>query len=96
MPHTNPILPPPWIACPHIERYSIGWRMGCGEDYISRWGSWYDALREAGQAEYHRLFPEPATRRGYWAHEGGGEVFHRGDFVVDFWRENRTPLLLDY
>ncbi len=28
------LLPPPWIAYPHIERYSIGWRMGYGEDYI--------------------------------------------------------------
>ena len=26
------IMPPLWIAFPEIERYSIGWRMGHGED----------------------------------------------------------------
>lgn len=30
----KPIMPPPWIAFPKIERYSIGWRMGYGEEYI--------------------------------------------------------------
>lgn len=30
------IMPPPWLAYREIERYSIGWRMGCGEDYIDR------------------------------------------------------------
>ena len=28
------IMPPPWLAHREIERYSIGWRMGYGEDYI--------------------------------------------------------------
>lgn len=31
------ILPPPWIAHPDMERYSIEWRMG-GESYIEEWG----------------------------------------------------------
>ena len=30
------IMPPPWMAHREIERYSIGWRMGHGEDYIYR------------------------------------------------------------
>lgn len=30
------IMPPPWLVCPEIERYSIGWRMGYGEDYADR------------------------------------------------------------
>ena len=25
------IMPPLWLACREIERYSIGWRMGYGE-----------------------------------------------------------------
>lgn len=25
------LFPPPWIAYPEIERYSIGWRMGYGD-----------------------------------------------------------------
>ena len=32
------IMPPPWLAHREIERYSIGWRMGYGEDYIDRFG----------------------------------------------------------
>ena len=32
------IMPPPWLAHREIERYSIGWRMGYGEDYIYRFG----------------------------------------------------------
>ena len=40
------MLPPPWIAYPEIERYSIGWRMGYGEEYICRWGGWWETLTE--------------------------------------------------
>lgn len=89
--YTKPILPPPWIAYPHIERYSIGWRMGYGEGYIMRWGEWYDALGEVEKAEYHRLFPEPVIWRGYWNHEDSCEVFQREDFVVEFWQESGMP-----
>ena len=32
------IIPPPWLAFPEIERYSIGWRMFYGENYIDRNG----------------------------------------------------------
>lgn len=38
------IMPPPWLAHREIERYSIGWRMGYGEDYIYRFGAWLDGL----------------------------------------------------
>lgn len=37
------IMPPPWLAHREIERYSIGWRMGYGEDYIVRFGDWLEA-----------------------------------------------------
>jgi hypothetical protein len=30
-------LEPPWAAYPWIQYGSIGWRMGCGEDYMLRW-----------------------------------------------------------
>ena len=43
------MLPPPWIAYPEIERYSIGWRMGYGEEYICRWGDWWETLTEKEQ-----------------------------------------------
>ncbi len=33
----NPMAPP-WLIYPNISRYSIGWRMGYGEDYICTFG----------------------------------------------------------
>ena len=44
------IMPPLWLAYPEIERYSIGWRMGYGEDYLFRFGRWLDALSSEEQA----------------------------------------------
>ena len=35
-------MPPPWLKYPDIGRYSIGWRMGYGEDYIGTWGPWFE------------------------------------------------------
>ena len=54
------IMPPPWLAHREIERYSIGWRMGHGEDYIDREG-WRLAhtLSPEERTEYRTLFPEP-------------------------------------
>ena len=43
------IMPPPWLAHREIERYSIGWRMGYGEDYIYRFEDWLDALSPEAQ-----------------------------------------------
>jgi hypothetical protein len=40
------IMPPPWMAFPEIERYSIGWRMGYGEDYIDRFDDWSTAWQK--------------------------------------------------
>lgn len=85
------ILPPPWIAYPKIERYSIGWRMGYGEDYICRWGSWFDALTEEEQKTYQELFPEPLTWKGYWEEEDECSYFERNDYVIELWNETGTP-----
>ena len=40
------IMPPPWLAHREIERYSIGWRMGYGEDYIDRFDDWSTAWQK--------------------------------------------------
>ena len=55
------LMPPPWLAYPEIERYSIGWRMGYGEDYIGRFFSWLEDLSSEERMEYQALFPEPVT-----------------------------------
>ena len=57
------IMPPPWLAHREIERYSIGWRMGYGEDYIYRFGDWLDTLSPDERTEYRTLFPEPVPGR---------------------------------
>ena len=85
------IMPPPWIAYPEIERYSIGWRMGYGEDYIVKWGEWYGKLNDREQKEYQELFPEPITWTGYWNKEEECEYYCRGEFGIDLWREKGTP-----
>ena len=59
------IMPPPWLAHREIERYSIGWRMGSGEDYIDRFSDWLDALSSEERTEYRTLFPEPVTWKGW-------------------------------
>lgn len=59
-------LPPPWIKHPEIDRYSIGWRMGYGEDYLCNWGPWYGGLSSAGKKRYQAMYPLPQGWEGYW------------------------------
>ena len=77
------IMPPPWLAHREIERYSIGWRMGYGEDYIDRFGDWLDTLSSHERTEYRALFPEPITWKGWWDNEDTGEVLVHGDFLAE-------------
>ena len=85
------IMPPPWLAFREIERYSIGWRMGYGEDYIYRFFDWLDTLSSEKQAEYRSLFPEPITWKGWWDDEDSGEVLEHGDFFVEAWQSEGRP-----
>ncbi len=82
------ILPPPWIAYPEIERYAIGWRMGCGESYIDEWGEWYISLDDLARKEYQELFPEPITWQGYWQREHLGDYYVKDEYCVQFWQKN--------
>lgn len=89
--NTGHILPPPWIACPEIERYSIGWRMGYGESYAMRWSAWLDALPETEMLEYQTLFPEPVTWRGYWEDEDLCDYYEKDEFVMELWQKDGAP-----
>lgn len=87
------IMPPPWIALPDIERGSMHWRMGQGEWYIlEKYMPWYRELSEEDKAEYHRLFPEPISWRGYFSREPECETLNVRALYVDLWRENGQPL----
>ena len=85
------IMPPPWLAHREIERYSIGWRMGYGEDYIYRFGDWLDTLSPDERTEYRTLFPEPVTWKGWWDEEDSSEVLEHGDFWVNAWQPEGSP-----
>ena len=85
------IMPPLWLAHREIERYSIGWRMGYGEDYIYRFGDWLDTLSPDERTEYRTLFPEPVTWKGWWDDEDSSEVLEHGDFWVNAWQPEGSP-----
>ena len=85
------IMPPPWLAYREIERYSIGWRMGYGEDYICRFNDWLNSLSIEEQAEYRALFPEPITWKGWWDNTDSSEVLKYGDFWVETWQPKGQP-----
>lgn len=85
------ILLPPWLAYPEIERYSIGWRMGGGEDYIGKWHRWYQKLSPQKSADYQELFPEPPTWKGFWNDTDECIYYEHGEFGIEFWQENGIP-----
>lgn len=85
------MMPPPWLAYPYIERFSIGWRMGAGEDYIDRFSTWLESLSPEEQAEYRTLFPEPVTWRGWWEDDAVGQMLEHGDFWVELWQPDGQP-----
>lgn len=85
------IMPPPWLAYPHIERGSIGWRMGYGEQYICRFCDWLNRLSQEERAEYQNLFPEPVTWSGWWEHENSGVALRQGGLCLLLWRPQGAP-----
>lgn len=89
--HSRKLMPPPWLAYPEIERYSIGWRMGCGEDYIDRFSDWLGALSQEEKTEYQILFPEPVTWKGWWDNNDTSEVLVHGEFCIPLWRQAGMP-----
>lgn len=88
---TQSYMPPPWLAYPEYERYSLGWRMGSGEDYLDRFVSWFEAIGEKEREIYRARFPEPFTWAGWWDDEDKASYLERGTFVSRF--ETRTARL---
>ncbi|WP_113675601.1 NADAR family protein [Vallitalea guaymasensis] len=62
----NNLMPPLWLMYPHISRYSIGWRMGYGEDYAYNFCQWYTSLSDIEQNKYENMFPEPKGWLGWY------------------------------
>ena len=85
------VMPPLWLAYPKSDRYSIGWRMGYGEEYKDRFFAWFETLMEEERQEYQELFPEPAVWKGWWEDRDTCELFSHGEYCIPFWRREGTP-----
>ncbi|WP_260490791.1 NADAR family protein [Listeria swaminathanii] len=79
------------MAYPEIERYSIGWRMGYGEDYQTKFFEWWETLSSSEKLEYQTLFPEPITWDGWWEDKHPDEIISHGDFYVPIWEQSGLP-----
>lgn len=53
------VMAPLWLKYPNIPQGSIGWRMGYGEDYATKFYKWYCALNREQKTEFDKKFPEP-------------------------------------
>ncbi|WP_421829165.1 NADAR family protein [Larkinella sp.] len=58
------IVFPPWMAFPELSQYDIFWRMGLGEEYLTRWSQYY--LSIADQEVYKIKFPENENWEGIY------------------------------
>lgn len=63
--HPNPMVPP-WEQYPEIPRYSVGWRMGPGEDYWRDFGDWFLKLTDQELRQYIQGKPEPTGWEGFF------------------------------
>jgi len=59
-------MEPPWIAHPDIPFMSIGWRMGCGDDYRIKFDRWHKALTRDAREQFERNFPAPQSWPGFY------------------------------
>jgi hypothetical protein len=59
-------MKPAWLAYPDIPRYSIGWRMGRGEDHYNAVSKMFSGLDEEEQAAYRQCYPEPPEWAGWY------------------------------
>lgn len=57
---------PPWKVFPEYERYSMGWRMGPGEDYWHAFHEWVLSLDKPEVEEFVLANPEPESWRGFY------------------------------
>jgi len=57
------IVLPPWIAFPSVSQYDLFWRMGLGEDYMTKWLKCY---LNSDQTLYQAKFPATAEWEGIY------------------------------
>ena len=52
-----------------MPRFSIGWRMGVGEDYVYEFANWWDTLDNTAQQDCQQRYPEPPDWLGWYRDE---------------------------
>ena len=70
---------PEWLAFPHFSAWTIGWRMGVGEDYAMN--------HPHHSKEYRELFPMPK----YWNFRFSKSPYKPHPLIGYFWREDGKP-----
>jgi len=66
-PKYGPPFEPPWLVFPDYEMYSMGFRMGSGEDYNIQFSNWYNFASEKDITDFQRKYPEIEKYAGYYA-----------------------------
>ena len=62
----EPPLQPPWLEVPSYEMYSMGWKMGSGEDYMRAFRSWFRNMESDERNEYIKKYAEPDDWKGFY------------------------------
>ena len=55
---------PPWIKYPNLERISMGWRMGAGENYKRAFLEWWRKRSYELNCAYRAKYMEPDEWKG--------------------------------
>lgn len=63
----GPPFEPPWLAFPDYEMYSMGFRMGSGEDYNVQFSRWYNSASIDELEDFKQKYPEIERYSGYYA-----------------------------
>lgn len=70
---------PRWLVYPHLSLWTIGWRMGVGENYV---------MNMPHETEgFQRLFPKPR----YWEYDKGRFIANTITPLGYFWRDGGRP-----
>ena len=65
-PKYGPPFEPPWLVFPDYEMYSMGFRMGSGEDYMVQLCKWYKSAHIEEIENFKKTYPEIETDSGYY------------------------------
>jgi ribA/ribD-fused uncharacterized protein len=89
------LMAPLWLMYPHIGRYSIGWRMGYGEEYRYAFGDWYSTLAKEEQELFQQMFPEPKGWLGWYKDDDSDKDIYDEDGYIQWNRDRQMKYCLE-